>query len=373
MSTSSRVLVYYFGFPHYRRAILLELMRIVEHDLEIVSGTSGRGSVATLSDAELPGLRLVPTIRIGPFTWDRAVANRAISAQSRAVVVGPATTSITTWVILLSRRIAGRRTFLWGQCGRPGDRSPKRWVQELMNRLASGLLVYGEAEAASAQELGTPGRKVHIVRNATESNKAATTPAAQEVVRQRFIDATQSAISRRAIRLLYVGRLVPFKRIDPLLDAARILATKYSVEVDIVGGGDDAERLAAEYADPNVRFHGWVYAGPERDALFARATLVVSPWHLGLLAIDALRAGVPVLVPDNPMNASEVESLTMGTNAVQFRAGDARALAAGVEEWLSIAPSIDPEGFIAARAEALRHWAPERVAAEIARVVGAAF
>lgn len=370
MTSGPGVLLYYFGFPHYRREILIELRKKIGSRLDIVSGTSTRSSVATLSPAELSDLKLVPTVRLGPFTWDKNVVTQAVDKRTGTVILGPATTSLSTWCILIARRLLRRPTYLWGQCGRPGDRSIKRLLQEAMNILATGLLVYGESEARAAQELGRPIRKIHVVYNATESNEDALTRSTEDLVIQRLRQSVARAVDDDDIRLLYIGRLVPFKRIDSLLDAARLLSQRHRrVSVDVVGGGDDIDRLSTKYPDANFTFHGWIYSGEQRDELLNRASAVVSPWHIGLLAIDALRAGVPVLFPDNPMNASEVESLTPGVNSLSFTAGDPESLAKTVDDWIRMSQTIDPTQFLDVRSKSLGIWTPEHVATRIAEVI----
>lgn len=98
--------------------------------------------------------------------------------------------------------------------------------------------------------------------------------------------------------LLSVGRLDAAKRVDLLLDAMA-LAPEARLEV----AGDGPERAALEAharrrgVDVRVRFHGRVGPG-ELAALYAGARAVLYAPHdedLGFVAIEALRAGAPVV------------------------------------------------------------------------------
>lgn len=369
-SSGTRILVYYFAFPHYRLSILRELTSMPGARVRLVSGSRGRASIKTLSEADLPGLRTTATSRIGPFTWDHGVLGAATSRRWEAVVVGPAVTSLTTWAVLVSRRLTGRATYLWGQCGRFHDRSVKRLLQELMNRLATGLLVYGRSEAGSACEWGTPPRKVHVVNNATDPNSDWLTDANARSAIERLRHHTDAALRTGHLRILFVGRVVDDKRIDVLLEAGRRLRETFEeLRIDLVGDGPAREALMEEYAEPWIHFHGWLYDGPDRNELFREATLVVSPFHMGLLAVDALRFAVPVLVPDNPRNGSEVEALTTGVNALRFEAGSASALGAAVTQWLELAGTIDEQDYLRSRHDALTTWEPREVAKRIVQAV----
>lgn len=364
----SEALVYYFAFPHYRREILAGLHARPEPTFDLIAGSSSRANIKALGSDEIDGLEIVRSFRLGPVSWDRGVVARASSRRYRTVVLGPATLSLSTWAILLVRRLRGRRTYLWGQCGRFGDRSVKRRVQEAMNRLATGLLVYGENEAVAATQLGLSARRVTVVNNATHSNQDVLDAADDSAQLARARAAAASAHRDGDLRLLFVGRLNHDKRLDVLLSAARQLRERFPrLVVDLIGDGDARADLREQFGEDWVRFHGWVYDTEELADYFSAATFVCSPFHMGLLAIDALRAGTPVLVPDNPMNGSEVEALTNMVNAVRFRAGDVDGIGDAVGQWFSVVASLDLDVYRDARRTALATWDPAGVAGALKR------
>lgn len=367
-SAPARMLVYYFAFPHYRRSILGALRELHGVSVDLVAGKSSRANIAALGADDLPGLVTVPSFRAGPVSWDRGVVRRATSAVYDTVVLGPATMSLSTWAILVGRRLAGRQTYLWGQCGRYGDRSVKRRVQELMNRLATGLLVYGENEAVAATQLGLPSNRVTVVNNATHSNADVLRDDKSERHLARAQRSAERAADEGDLRLLFVGRINRDKRIDVLLKAAERLRREYPrLRVDLIGDGDARAELGDRYNEDWVHFHGWIYDTAQLGAFFHEATFVCSPFHMGLLAIDALREGAPVLVPANPMNGSEVEALTCEVNAVSFPPGDADGIVEAVGQWFALVGDIDGDTYRAARTTALSTWDPEGVAAAIGR------
>lgn len=362
----SEALVYYFAFPHYRRGILEGLRAQPEPTFDLVAGSSSRANIKALGEDDVDELEIVRSFRLGPVSWDRGVVARASSRRYRTVILGPATLSLSTWAILIARRLSGRRTFLWGQCGRFGDRSLKRRVQEAMNRLATGLLVYGENEAVAATQLGLAARRVTVINNATHSNRDVLDAQDDAAQLTRAKEAAVSAQADGQLRLLFVGRINQDKHLDVLLRAATTLRAQYpELVIDLVGDGDARADLREQFDHDWVRFHGWVYDTEELEGYFRAATFVCSPFHMGLLAIDALRAGTPVLVPDNPMNGSEVEALTPMVNAVRFPPGDDEGIVDAVARWFSIVGDLDIELYREARTAALATWDPAGVAAAI--------
>ncbi len=105
-----------------------------------------------------------------------------------------------------------------------------------------------------------------------------------------------------APRIVCVGRLVPHKRLELLIDATpRLLRAFPTLTVELVGDGPDRERLAARVAELGlgevVTLHGRV-PDEVRDRLLASAWLTVNPsaqegW--GLSVLEANACGVPAV------------------------------------------------------------------------------
>jgi glycosyltransferase involved in cell wall biosynthesis len=102
------------------------------------------------------------------------------------------------------------------------------------------------------------------------------------------------------VRFLFLGRIVPQKGLDWLLEA--LAATAGSWHLDVCGSGPD-EAAARELAtrlklDGRVHFHGWLPAEAVADRIAGcRAVIVPSVWHepAGLSAVEAAAAGRAVI------------------------------------------------------------------------------
>lgn len=368
----SRVLLFYPYFPTYRRGILNSLADSEAARVTIVAGTKGRASIDVLTSHEVPGLQETRTWRLGPVSWHPEAVRRALGSEFDAVVMSPATLSASVWAVLIIRRLRRQNTYLWGQCGEPGARNLKRWVQEIMNRCASGLLVYANSARDAACELGTNRTKVAVVGNAVEHHVSIDTLTTEEVKRLADNRGIGVEPTGKPIHLLYIGRVTPGKKLERLVAAIRLLRERgHEVSASIVGGGSSLPELTdlVQSSGMPIDTPGPLYTDDELSLYFEKATVAVAPHSIGLLALDAIRHAVPVVYPINPVNGPEFEALTLGTNAICFENLTAEGLADAVEHWLALAPRISKKDFEAATREAVRNWTPERVAARILKRV----
>lgn len=362
-----RVLIYSFSFPHYRISVLEEIQRRFGEQLELLSGSQNREGVRGLTEKELPGLQVSNSKHLGPFSWDRDIFHKAVSKRYSVVVLAPAVSSLSTWAILGFRKLSGRTTLLWGQCGKPGDRSVKRLLQELMNRMADRLLVYGGFEEAGAVEYGTPSEKIHRVMNAVPLQPVEfTSHQLADCINQKVTQALELG----DLRLIYVGRIISGKNVEILLQAGELLRHKYpKLSILFIGDGSEASRLRGLYPDPRYQFLGAIYDKEELQKEILNATFVVSPSTMGLLALDALSAGVPVLVPDHPHNGSEVEALTYQINAFSFQHDNPHELSNTVDSALHTLRTIDNDNYFLNREKSIQAWSARAVGENITDII----
>jgi glycosyltransferase involved in cell wall biosynthesis len=177
-----------------------------------------------------------------------------------------------------------------------------------------------------------------------------------------------AARSQRTRRLLFVGRLMPQKGIELLINALALLPA--DVGLDVVGDGPDRaalERRAGERGAANrVQFHGAVKQF-ELPSFYQRAAALVVPSSeegLGLVAVEAQLCETPVIAFDSGGLPDVVQHDRTGI-LVQERSADALASA--------IARVLDRDDRGAAlgeagRLHALATFAPESVARRYADI-----
>lgn len=194
-------------------------------------------------------------------------------------------------------------------------------VENTLNRRARHVLTYTDAgREAVLDRTGKAPAAVTAFHNTTDTSAlraviAATRPADTEAFRAAH------GIPAGAKLALYLGGLTASKRVGLLADAAeRVFAADPDWWLVVAGDGPEVPRLR-ELAGRTGRVVLLGQAGPADYAPAARAArLLVNPGRIGLVAVDALVMGLPILAARGAQNAPEAEYLREGKDVVT--AGD---------------------------------------------------
>jgi glycosyltransferase involved in cell wall biosynthesis len=160
-------------------------------------------------------------------------------------------------------------------------------------------------------------------------------PATQITVIENFL--TEQDMPRRAgfttavANAIVVSRLDPIKRVGLLLDALQSERGLQQFKVDVYGSGWQEQELRKHAIQHrlNVRFAGFSSQIP---GLLAEADLLIHTCPeepFGLVILEAMTAGIPVLVPDS---GGPSDFICDGENGFVYRANDAAHLAARLQE-----------------------------------------
>lgn len=253
----------------------------------------------------------------------------AFRAQTTILDLNPR--SISAWSLLAARRLAGRRTLLWGHLNpRAGSASKTVRLRDFMRGAANGTVLYGYDSVVRAR-LTKPDIPVWVAPNS--------------LYRERDM---QAAVGPKpSSRLLYVGRLVESKKVDLILRALADPAMRErEVSADIVGEGDQLNslrQLARQLGvEDRVRFLGRRTGASQLLPLYQSAVCALSPGYAGLNLTQSLGFGVPIVVADDEPHAPEIELVKLG--GVQFfRADDPSSLAGVVAGLVDNQDSQDRE------------------------------
>lgn len=202
----------------------------------------------------------------------------------------------------------------WDRLGPPLQRRAIVAFERLQSRWTDAVVCISRHEAASAEAAGLPAAKLHVVLNGVGRQRPEPRP----------IDFRWKP---GLLRVVFMGRLDRQKGFDVLVEALRALGPV--AHVAVIGASVLGDTRIA--MPPNVESLGWLV--PEEVAYVLRdADVVVVPsrWEgFGLVAIEAMRAGVAVL-------ASSVgglpESVVDGETGRLVPPGDAGALAAALRD-----------------------------------------
>lgn len=198
---------------------------------------------------------------------------------------------------------------------------------------AVGTLNYSTAAYDILPSYGIKKEQIHVTYNSTDTEAL--------LNEKKNVMNADSLLPPSKRRLLHIGRLVKWKRVDLLINAFALVANQYpDAELVIVGDGPELENLkqqalsmklpihAAEdkgNGQGGIRFTGAVYDPQTLGAYMNEATVYVLAGMGGLSINDAMTYGLPILC--SVCDSTERDLVTDGVNGFFFRNGHAESLA----------------------------------------------
>ena len=182
-----------------------------------------------------------------------------------------------------------------------------------MHRFAEAVVVPSSSVADAATHwAGIPREKITVIPNAVDPTDWPT-------------QSPVPAADPRPYPVVFLGRLDPVKDVPTLV--AAVAAIGPAVHLHIYGDGSDRLRIAASIASANVTLHGAV--GRPQTALESAGLLVLPSLAegFGLVLIEAMAAGVPVIATDVPGIRDVVRD---GITGLLVPPGDPAALAEAI-------------------------------------------
>ena len=275
---------------------------------------------------------------------------------------------LSTWVLLLGRRLQGKRTLLWGHAwGRRGAKSLTRPIRLLMGRLSHGIICYSQSQAKEIS-IALPRTPVWAAPNSC-------------VLRA---ECESAPTAEPAAQIVFVGRLIRAKKPRLLLEAFARIAAQIPADTKLVfvGQGSEGAELRQRVQElglaGRVEFLGHVRNPARLRAIYDRAAVAVSPGYVGLSAIQSMAFGVPMVVSRDEEHSPEIEACIEGKTCTFFRTDSEASLAAALRPFVLanspwrqrraaiarfVADNYTIEGMVAAFATAVQ---PERAGDEVA-------
>jgi glycosyltransferase involved in cell wall biosynthesis len=281
--------------------------------------------------------------RVGPLTLIyQPVVWEILTGGYDAIVITTESKFISNLLLALLCKLRGIAVLHWGFGYHPprGTREsdvPHRLVglttaiKKGFTRLADGFIAYTKSGAEKLIESGYPRDHTFFVQNTIDMTE-----------QRRLYEAerhTDEAAIRREFGLkpdstvfVFIGRLVPIKRVDQLIDAVgrinRDHLSEHFVEAVIIGAGMCEAELQAQAAD--VRGIHFLGALPPNDQVarclkVGAATVVAG--MVGLVANHAFAHGSPVISRDLDTHSPEIEYIEHETSGL-IVPGDLDAFAA---------------------------------------------
>lgn len=207
----------------------------------------------------------------------------------------------------------------------------KQWLTARIRRYcysqAAGTLNYSTAAYDILPSYGVKKEQIHVTYNSTDTEAL--------LKEKESVLASPALLPVSQRRLLHIGRLVKWKRVDLLIEAFRKVAADYTdAELVVVGDGPELDNLRQQ-ADQlrlteKIRFIGAVYDPKELGAYMNESSVYVLAGMGGLSINDAMTYGLPVLC--SVCDSTERDLVIDDRNGSFFKEGDADSLAEKIKE-----------------------------------------
>ena len=347
-----KCLIVYHFFAHYRLHLMRDLMAHTEWDFEMVSDSETEAGICGIDPAlagvpiEDGGLRWSfvknrrPLGRRLPFLWQDGLVERLKHDDYDAVIFLGNMYFLSTWYVICKLRKAGKHVLFWthGMLGKDG------WfVSRIRHTFYSRVdccLLYGERARKLMCESGFYQKdQLQVIYNSLDygsmnrCREAMTSESRAGVREELFSDSSLPIV-------VAIGRVTRAKRFDLLLQALFVLDQK-KIRYNCLIIGDGPELLNIKDAastlglESRVCFYGTAY-GDEANQLMLASDLCVIPGDVGLSAMHAMSAGLPV-VSHNAFERQmpEHEAIEEGKTGSFYAHDSVEDLAEKIEWWLS--------------------------------------
>ncbi len=196
-------------------------------------------------------------------------------------------------------------------------------------RLVDATMIYASHGFEIQEGFGIDRDNIFLTYNSPDTDKIAS-------IRKRLIK--QGALHKHPKRILHLGRLVKWKRVDLLIEAvSQLTATHKDLELHIIGAGPEEEslkQLARQKApEGSIKFLGSIY-DPEALAREIMTSAIYVLAGMGGLSInEAMAYGLPVIC--SKCDGTERDLVTDELTGLYFKEGDAQDLASKIELLMS--------------------------------------
>lgn len=267
--------------------------------------------------------------------WRARLASTAGTSASQLVIVEHALRNLDSLPLLARQYVRGPGVAMWGH-GRPQSASdPIRDVAKaFVARRAEWYFVYTESGAKSLREIGLPRSRITVIGNTVDTSALAT--ALRAVTTADAGSFTDKLGLTPGHTALFMGALDQHKGVDSLVPLAYEAHRRDPAFVLLIGGDGPLRGALEKEARRGapVRVLGRL-AGDEKALALSSASLLVIPKGIGLVAVDALVAGLPVISCLEANHGPEAEYLVESRHAIRLVSRDPVDLARCVTELLA--------------------------------------
>ena len=320
--------------PDYRVPFYSELLSrcaAADIDLSIIYGDGDRAD-RTKGYLQFPAFgRMIPNrlLQLGgvQLVWQAAFE----AVRGKDLVIAPQLNKFLVNYLFLARQAARLQKFaFWGQGRNPHARdsnSASEAVKRRLLRLPHWWFAYTEGTAEYLKAAGYPADRITVVQNAIDTS--ALTKVVRETTARDLGEIRERLNTNSENICLYVGAMYREKRLEFLMEACdRVKRRVDDFHMVFVGTGPDEEMIRGYCAERSwATYHGRA-SEEEKIRYCLLAKLMLMPGSVGLVVLDSLALGLPLVTTDVQLHGPEVEYLQDGvTGAIVSPCDDVRAYA----------------------------------------------
>lgn len=311
------VLIVQEAVRRYRESFYTELHRLLdERGIRLRLIESGRPDPESRGDQLVADwIEWVPswTVRIAgrEAVWQRVVG---AAKQADLVVVEQGSRLLSNLALLGLQRLGGTPVAFWGH-GRSFSDDASGAAERLKvatSRRVHWWFAYNQQTVGIISQLGYPVERMTDVRNSTDTTRL-----------RAALRATDHQTARRQLGLgsgpigLTLGALTTNKGLHMLFAAAdEVRDAIPDFELLIVGDGNERAMVEAEVARRPWAHHRPPVYGTGLAQILAASTVMLTPAAAGLVVVDALAAGLPMVTCRDADHGPEISYLRPDVDAI---------------------------------------------------------
>jgi len=271
--------------------------------------------------------------------WQRSILFSIFLKKYDIVLITNNMTHIFYWIVILCCKLRNINVVYWSHGLQGNECGFKLKLKTIYLKLADINLVYARYNKELMINVGMNANKIFVMYNSldlSEIDKNINRHSEEKLlaVKKKYFDNDFPT-------LLFISRLEKSKKIEQLLQAAKLLKDRgVNVNVLIVGNGselgylmDTSQLLGLE---ESVYFEKATYLESQLSAFFAISDIFVSPGNVGLNCIHSLAYGLPVIThSDFRYQNPEVEAIVVNKTGALFKKDDIKDLADTIDNWIN--------------------------------------
>ncbi|NQT06486.1 MAG: glycosyltransferase family 4 protein [Candidatus Omnitrophica bacterium] len=320
--------------PNYWVRFLRHLSMISTIDVTCFHGKSSKGFGVHSAGTSLPVKNIWVKNYFYPMGRHRVFWQSSLMLLFKGnfdvIVCQEVVHNLAIWAIWLLGRLYKKRLILFGYGYRPANLPRPFWImrnfiRKLLLKNADAVIVYTRQGSDECIRIGMHSKKIFIMNNTldTEYLMSLQDKIAEEELKE-IRDRLKLSSSHT---LLYVGRLLPEKRIDILIESFSMLKqSNVDISLLVVGEGTERQRLLQQAKSlENIHFVGPIYDDRKLAKFFTISDLLVIPGRVGLTCVHGFCYGVPIVTTKHGVEQSpEVAYITHKKNGYVVNTLDAK-------------------------------------------------